>query len=391
MEASENPSDNEDTKLADESSETVNPKFSILSKLYDKIELYRGILYASLSAFFSSVTHIILRRCTYFYGSDQVLVRYIIQLILVSIFYYFHSRKAKLNDTIADSLKGKRKLLLLRGLFGAIGILSVVFSIKLINPSDTIAILNCKIVLISVCSKVFLNEKYTIVHILSILMTIFGILLISLPGFLTNMIHGEANSTSINATTTPNFAAKYAIPNHQTLGVCLAFIAALSVTVIYILIKKLCNQHIHVSIIMLYGSYFGLPAALLVSIFMHIFNDTVKPSAPQFNFDTMELVLQVCLTLLSGVFEVVSQLCTNVALKHEDASKIALVKSSEMFLTSLFQYVFLGIVANGFGLVGGLLIFISMCTVLVHKIFDQKFKSEHAKPGLFKQIIFFKF
>jgi drug/metabolite transporter (DMT)-like permease len=404
MEKSETPNDLENAKLVIENNE--NPLYIVKSEHYTqmdcrcetslaKLRNYRGLFYAALSALFSSLTHIILRRCVYFHGSDQALVRYIIQFAVVSIFYYFYNRQSKLKEEENDKLiRTSRKLLITRGLFGAIGILSVAFSIKLINPSDTIAILNCKVILISICSRIFLREKHTIIHLVSLSLTILGVLFISQPKFLTNLLQHELNSTL--KSTTVNFS-RYIIPQTQILGVGLAFVASVSVTIIYLMIKKLCEKDIHVSVIMLYASYFGVPATLTVSLFMHIFS--YEQYKAGLRFETSELIFQAGLTILTGFLELASQLCTNVALKHEDASKIALIKSSELFLTNIFQYLFLDIVANLFSKIGGLLIFSSMCMVLLHKIFDKKFNSEKKtqtecrvkNQSLFQKVMFFKF
>jgi drug/metabolite transporter (DMT)-like permease len=399
MERAQVPNDLENAKLVVENNE--NPLYIVKSEHYTQVDLtcgfcekiinYRGLFYAALSAFFSSLTHIILRRCVYFHGSDQALIRYIIQLTVVSFFHFCYEQKSTVEKKNAQKIQTARKLLIIRGVFGAIGILAVAFSIKLINPSDTIAILSCKVILISICSKLFLKEKHSIIHIISICMAILGVLLISQPNFLIDLFRDKLNST-VYATTLANFSS-YTVSNSQIIGVSLAVLAAISVTVIYTITKKICENDIQVSVIMLYASYFGVPATLFVSIIMHSFSFE-QYKAGLVRFETLELALQVTLTISAGLLEVASQMFTNLALKHEDASKIALVKSNELFLTTIFQYFFLGIVANFFSKIGCLLIFSSVCMVLVHKIFDQRLKrakKDNQKLNFFQKVIFFKF
>ena len=67
-----------------------------------------------------------------------------------------------------------------------------------------------------------------------------------------------------------------------------------------------------------------------------------------------------------------SQICWIQALKFEDATKIAMYRTGDLLYTFLFQYFFLGIVADFFSMLGGFLIGVGMFIVIAFKIIDKK-------------------
>ena len=71
-------------------------------------------------------------------------------------------------------VKEHRKLLLIRGLFGFMGLLSLYFAVKLINPSDATALSNTKLIMLAILARLFLKEKFTTMHLFSLLFTIGG-------------------------------------------------------------------------------------------------------------------------------------------------------------------------------------------------------------------------
>jgi drug/metabolite transporter (DMT)-like permease len=398
-------------------SETASNQLEISNSNKKKQRFHvRGILYALLSSCLITTSFLIAKSCYYFKGSDQCIFRYSTQLILMIIFYAWHGSQNRKKSKTDGSTRGNIKWLIVRGIFGTIGLLCAISAIKLINPSDCNAILNTKVILVLLFSRFFLKEKHTIVHIFSLLIAIAGFLFLSQPRFLFGNLNKSQtliNNTSINSTIIDlSFHSVYILPNLQLIGTGLALSSALSSSIVFIVVKKLCDKEVHSSVMMLATSIFGLPASIILSaIFYYI---DFKNGLKVFDFETNKLLFQVGMSMVSAVIEVGGQYCTITALKYEDPSKVTLVKSSDVFISFVLQYVFLNIVSGYLNTLGACLIFISVLMVLIHKMFDQKFKSKNKfnlesqsnnfkeraefldkaeinKPGLLQKIIFYKF
>ena len=98
---------------------------------------YYGLFYGLLSAICLSVSNVLIKKANFFSGSDTAALRYITQLIIMLLI-------ALATKTNLLGPKEMRKILFLRGLFGTFGLLSLHFSIKFINPSDSTALLHLK-------------------------------------------------------------------------------------------------------------------------------------------------------------------------------------------------------------------------------------------------------
>ena len=110
-------------------------------------------------------------------GSEQIIVRYIMQLTLMLITAYY-------NKVNIFGLREHRKRLLACGTALALAGISLNLSVKYIDPSDTEALHSTRLVMISVLARIFLREKLTIVDILCLMLTVVGVLFITQASFL---------------------------------------------------------------------------------------------------------------------------------------------------------------------------------------------------------------
>ena len=110
---------------------------------------------------------------------EQAVARYLLQFALMFIIIKWLKLKLVQKET---NMK-----LIARGLLGTLSILSTMHSLKLIAPSDTIALVNLNVVFVPLFAKVLLpNEKLSIYHYLAIPITFTGVILFAKPTFLFN-------------------------------------------------------------------------------------------------------------------------------------------------------------------------------------------------------------
>lgn len=138
---------------------------------------YRGLFYALFSALCLGLSNTLIKKAYIVTGNEQVFVRYTVQAIMMSAIILVE--RINFLGPVQS-----RKLLMIRGSFGAIGLLCMHFSVKMINPSDATALLQINAVIVNVLGRIFLKEKMSFTHLLSLIMSVLGVLFISQPTFL---------------------------------------------------------------------------------------------------------------------------------------------------------------------------------------------------------------
>jgi drug/metabolite transporter (DMT)-like permease len=431
-------------------------------KFIKRLSKLRGIFYGLLAAFTLSLSKTIIKKAPALIGSDHSLIRYILQFGLLFIVV-----KHKNLDLLGPNKPSLRKLLKLRGVFGAIGMVFLHFAITFIAPSDTVAIAHCSVIITSILARLFLNEKFTMAHLISLILTLFGILFICQPSFIFNVnksINNECiskncsnnNHNILNSSNFSLFIKDYSkclnnsenidlinyfflknkikqdngsLSNTITIkcndevfiidlkqinvnieqdniiktnnlfmyiGIILALLGAFTIGIVETTIKKLCIEKVHYSISIIYGGYFGIPISLLISVFFYSTGLHAHSSSALLLNSPIIILKQIGYSFLSGFFGVMAQLFLNFALAYEDASKIAIFKTTDLIFTFLFQFYLVGIKKDLYSSLGAFLILFGTFLILVYKFLDKKLSSNNVNnnqnySNIFLKILFFKF
>jgi drug/metabolite transporter (DMT)-like permease len=442
---------------------TINQN-DLKKKILKRLSKLRGIVYGLLAAFTLSLSKTIIKKAPALIGSDHSFIRYILQFCL--LFIVIKHKKLNLFGPNKPSL---RKLLKLRGIFGAIGMVFLHFAITFIAPSDTVAIAHCSVIITSILARLFLNEKFTMAHLISLILILLGILFICQPSFIftianeyidkKNNINNQFNSNDIMINNNSNISffindyskclnntenielIKHFLLKNKTInvsgffnnnnitfecneeifkidlkesnlknkqdknfksnnlfmyiGILLALLGALTIGIVETTIKKLCIEKVHYSISIIYGGYFGIPISLLISIFfystgLHAHSSSLLENGP------IDILIQIGYSFLSGFFGVMAQLFLNFALAYEDASKIAIFKTTDLIFTFLFQFYLIGIKKDINSSLGAFLILFGTFLVLVYKFLDKKLSNKNVNnnttySNIFLKILFLKF
>lgn len=344
-----------------------------------------GFIYAILSAFFLSFSNVLIKKSTIFNGSEQAVIRYVFQLVIMII----------IGLVTKNNLLGpieSRKILIIRGLCGMTYLLSLHFSVKLIAPSDTVSLLHLNIIIVSILARIFLNEKINLAHIFSVVLSTIGVFLIAQPSFIFSHLQQSrqfvnfslpfSNNNTNLTTTTTKYNELFLINDDmkKIIGIGLALLSSFAISFQSIILKKLSNNKVHYSISIVYGCYFGLPVSLIVSIVLFILNNNTSQLSEQIlifkenNKDTFELtsllIFQCIISITSALSGIISQILMNLALDHEDASRVSMLRSTELFFTFLLQFILLAIYPNMFKVVGACLICIGTFFILIYKLID---------------------
>ena len=324
-----------------------------------RLERIKGFLFAFVCAFFISLSGVLAKRAYLLSVWEQICIMGSL-LVVVMLIVACSKRMSPL---------GKRRqlpFLLLRGLTSLSNTICLYMSLIYIAPSDMIAITNSSVVFTAVLSRLLFAEKLSIAHMVATGFIIGGVLLIAKPAFL---IH---SSTPVS-----------------TIGIVLAIMAAISFSFSSINSKKLCMLNTHWSINAIYGASFSFPVCFTVGLIMWNMG-LIRPDG----CDPLLLATHYifsCMSALSGIFAYIMMI---KAFACEDATKISIAKSTDVFFSSLLQFVILGVSMDVWSLSGSVAIFSGISIVLIFKLVDAKrndSKKSDDTSSCFVKFLFTKF
>lgn len=374
---------------------------SLLDRLWNGLFPFKGYLFGIMSAFSFSLAQVVMKRAKWFSGSDHSLIRYLVTFIVM-----FTVLKYK-NLNIMGPRKYLR-ILLFRGFVGACALITLYFAIMLINPSDAITITHTSIIITAVLARIFLNEKITLAHFISLILTIIGVLFICKPSFLfdkTNSNHvATSNITncsiimqaaSTKTTTLLNKLVPETIQINKTvdvnnnidctnkiveengivklktiIGICLTFISSFAGSFVYLVLKKLSNSKVHWASNTIYVCWFGTPFSLILSLIL------IQKGLAHTNFELekKDFPMDLFYSCMASCLSIIGQIFLNLSLRFEDATKIAIVRTIDVFFSFMLQYLLLNIPVDIFSFTGAISIILGTCAVLLFKLLENKYE-----------------
>jgi drug/metabolite transporter (DMT)-like permease len=273
--------------------------------------------------------------------------------------------------------KKERKLLLIRACAGTCALITLFFAYKLIDPSECLALMHSSVIITSILARIFLKEKLTLAHMIALLLTVTGVFLISKPKFIVEAfsnitindenVYNRSLNLSISQMVPHNPTHYFSKTFYVTLGIVLSLVSALGNSIVQVMLKKLCIRKVHYSIVTIYVTYVGFP----VSAFIIFILSVTGASHSNFKLELNVLPLHIFYTFLAAVFGVLGQVFLNVSMNYEDASKIAIVKSMDLFFTFALQYIVLSTPIDAYSILGSISILSGAVLVLVFKIVSE--------------------
>ncbi len=219
----------------------------------DKLKMFKGYWFGILSAFAFCLSQVILKRAKWLVGSDHSTIRYTITLIIMFTILKYKNMKIM-------GPRNQLRLLLFRGFCGSIGLITVYFSLMLLNPSDVVTLMHGSIIITGILSRIFLKEKLTIAHFIGLMLTIMGVIFISKPSVLFSndniIINNDYENNNNNKTLINNKTFSIIDCNNSTnclkdlnfndlkpiLGVSLALCGSCAGGIVYLVLKKVSTN-----------------------------------------------------------------------------------------------------------------------------------------------------
>ncbi|CAF1073882.1 unnamed protein product [Brachionus calyciflorus] len=299
-------------------------------------------------------------------ASNHSTIAYFIQLIVMLILVKYHHQPI-------FGPKSQRGLLTLRGAAGSATIILGFFSVRYLDIGDIETLSNSAVIMTAILSRIFLNEKLTVSHIVALILTITGVFFIVRPPFLFGLEKEMEQMLQINLTETNHTNLEIKDHSNRSLfetlmGVGIVLASALCFSITQVSVRKLCLLKAHFAVATLYPALIGLPVSILISVILKITNQ----SKLDLNEDRNVLLINLAYSVCGGIFATACNLILNYALKYEDATKIAMVKTFGVLFSFILQYFLLDITVDLLGIIGAVIIVTSILFVLTLKIFDAK-------------------
>ncbi|XP_051883836.1 solute carrier family 35 member G1 isoform X1 [Pristis pectinata] len=263
-----------------------------------------GLCYALLSCLFFSVLALLVKKIEGIHALEISGIRCLFQwLFTFPIIIY--------NEEDILGPKGLRLLLFLRGLLGATAMMLLFYAIQQMHLADATVIMFSNPVFVSIFAWIFLKEKCTLLDPIFISFTLVGVVLIARPQFLFgSQISGFENNYK-----------------DHIRGTAAAFASAICVALTLIVIRKMgksVNYFLSIWYYSVVGSVLSMSVVLIIR----------EWSLPFCGMDRAFLIL-------IGILGIGGQAFLTKALQIEKAASVALIKTMEVVLAFILQYLFL--------------------------------------------------
>ena len=216
--------------------------------------------------------------------------------------------------------------------------------------------------------------------------------LICQPSFLFDRDEINISNTNQSQTETSNKTSS----NSMAIGIGFALLVTIVGSFGMIAVKKLTDDNVHFSVVLIYACYIGLPftsAMILVAKLAKL--EVWRRDETLYNTST-SLMCELAYSAVSALFGIFAQILMNLALKYEEANKVAVFRTTDLLFTVLLQLAVLRTFSNYFSLLGALLVFIATLLIMAYKFIEKRWtiayeNRENRELSCWEKIFFYKF
>eukprot|EP01006_Ploeotia_vitrea_P059751 TRINITY_DN74732_c0_g1_i1.p1 TRINITY_DN74732_c0_g1~~TRINITY_DN74732_c0_g1_i1.p1 ORF type:complete len:345 (-),score=8.48 TRINITY_DN74732_c0_g1_i1:109-1143(-) len=295
-------------------------KFSIPKHLY-------GVCYMTGGSLLYSLMSVLMKVGTSFFGEWQLLCFRCAITTLISLFLLAYS---KVNPLGPPDWR-LRTLLLVRGLVGTIGLVGMIYALKLLPVGNATCISFTSPVFTTLFARLFLGEKYTKVDALGALGALIGVVLVSKPPFLYSFLPGL-----------PALPPSTSSKNQELLGVLAALVMSTMTAVVYCTVRVIGTRVpvlVPVTWFCMTGTVVGLVVSLAIELPWQALTGT-----------------SVGVLAGIGVTGFFGQSFMTHALQIEKASTVSVCAYTQVLFAFIWQLLLFGDVPDWATWVGGLLV-----------------------------------
>ncbi|KAL0267262.1 UNVERIFIED_CONTAM: hypothetical protein PYX00_009583 [Menopon gallinae] len=303
------------------STEDLRPRRSVLSRIKSEFQCpYLGLVLATISSLFFSLCSVIVKWMVEIDPMELAACRFVgVLLPAIPIVIY---RKEK------PFPKGKRFMLILRSFVGTTGLMLSFYAFRHMPLADASVVVFSVPVFVAIFARLFLREPCGLFNVVTVILTLIGVVLITRPPILFNEM--------VPALASPNENLKT-----DLWGAVAAFSATLFGANAYVLLRAL--KGLHFSVIMTNFGSFALVQTLLVTYLLGTL------CIPRCGMDRF-LIVALALFSFGG------QILLTLALQLEQAGPVAIARSADIVFAFIWQILFFEEVPNVYSIAGAFLV-----------------------------------
>ncbi|KAK7873131.1 hypothetical protein R5R35_006357 [Gryllus longicercus] len=288
---------------------------------------YLGLLLATLSSLFFSLCSVIVKWLVDVHPMELAACRFVgVLLPAVPIVLWRNERPFP---------RGRRAMLLLRSFVGTTGLMLSFYAFRHMPLADASVVVFSVPVFVAIFARLFLKEPCGLFNVLSVCLTLVGVVLITRPP----LLFGRA--VPALAEQLPSNGAGGAGASSDLWGAVAAFAATLFGANAYVLLRAL--KGLHFSVIMSNFGCFALAQTLLVTWALGAL------CVPRCGWDRA-LVVALALFSFGG------QILLTLALQLEQAGPVAIARSADIVFAFIWQVLFFQEVPNRYSIGGAVLV-----------------------------------
>ncbi|MCI4384051.1 hypothetical protein PGIGA_G00034070 [Pangasianodon gigas] len=292
-----------------------------------------GLIYTLLASVFFSVAALLVKKLDGIHAVEISAIRCFFQMLFVvpAMIYY---------KTGFLGPRGMRVYLFLRGFLGSIAMILLYYAVLQMPLADATVITFSNPVFTSLLAWIFLKERCTIWDVIFTIFTLTGVILIARPPFL---FGGEISGIEGN------------YDNHIK-GAIAAFSSAVAVACTIVILRKM-GKNVHYYLSVWYYAVLGFFESITV---MFIIDEWAIPSC---GWDRWSLVA-------IGILGIGGQIFLTKALQVEKAGPVALMRTTDVVLAFILQFLFLNLKPTWWSVTGALCVISSTTGLAIRKWYD---------------------
>ncbi|XP_065354653.1 solute carrier family 35 member G1 [Calliphora vicina] len=293
---------------------------------------YLGIILATLSSLFFSLCSVIVKGLVDINPMELASFRFI-GVLLPAIPIVVYTKQPVFPE-------GKRVILLLRCFMGTTGLMLSFYAFRHMPLADASVIIFSTPVFVAIFARVFLKEHCSLFNVVTIVLTLVGVVLITRPPF----IFGDA-APSLEA-------ERYEGKNYDIWGPVAAISSTLFGANVYILLRAL--KGLHFSVIM---TNFGAFALIYTLVVCGSIGAICWPACGRDRW----------LVVILGIFSFLGQILLTLSLQMEQAGPVAIARCADIVFAFIWQMIFFGETPTFYSLMGALLVVSSVILAALKK------------------------
>ncbi|XP_068161019.1 solute carrier family 35 member G1 isoform X2 [Antennarius striatus] len=297
-----------------------------------------GLFYAFLSAFMFSIISLLVKSIQGVHALEISTLRCFFQMLFIMPFLIY-------NKTGFLGPRDKRIYLVLRGFFGSTTMILLFYAIQRMSLADAIVIMFSNPVFTSLLAWIFLKEKCTILDCVFTVFTLTGVVLIARPPFIFgNTVYGIDGD----------------YVNHIK-GTIAVFAGAVSGGFTYVTLRKI-GKSVHLYLSVWYYAVIGFIECVIT---VSILGEWTIPFCGRDRW----------MLMLIAVLGIIGQVFITKALQLEKAGPVSLIRTVEVVLAFIFQFIFFNHAPTYLSLGGALCIVASTVGVALRKWYNSIHKT----------------